>query len=84
MKEHYRERHLIELEELNKAIISEVPEHPLLPPLGIRKGKELILKTRQAWHGPLIIEIEDRQIAIDPELAAKIKIKEKVSINAAV
>ncbi len=84
MKEYYREKQLIELEKLNKAIISEVPDHPLLPPLGVRKGKEVILKSRQAWHGPIIIEIEDRQVAIDPEIAAQIKIKEEVSIDAAV
>jgi len=50
----------------------------------VREGKEVMLKSRQAWSGPLIIEIEDRQVAIDSEIAAKIKIKEEVSIDAAV
>ena len=55
--------------------VSFVPDNTLLPPLGVRQGKKLNLKTREKFSGPLIVEVDNRQVAVPRELASNIKVK---------
>ncbi len=64
--------YLHNLEREDNAVIDYVPDHSLLAPLGVRPGKEVKVKTKQPFKGPIVLEIEGRQIAIDRNLAAKI------------
>ncbi len=64
--------YLHNLERGDNAVIDDVPDHSLLAPLGVRPGKEVMVKTKQPFKGPVVLEIEGRQIALDRNLAANI------------
>lgn len=53
-------------------IILDIPPEPLLPPLGFRPGKEILMEGREICNGPLIACIEGRKIALDAHLARQI------------
>lgn len=55
--------------------IAGLPEHCLLAPLGLRRGKQLQVIVRQPLGGPIIVEVGGRQIAISRRIAGQIKIK---------
>ncbi len=65
---------LLSLEPGNSGYIIEVPDHSLLAPLGIRPGKEIAVEARQPFNGPIVAEVEGRQIAIERDLAENIKL----------
>lgn len=62
------------LEKGQEGIISSVPEHPLLSPLGLRPGKRIRMCTRECFGGPVIAEVERRSVALDRILARQIEI----------
>ncbi len=62
--------------------VAQVPEHSLLAPLGLREGKKLIIKAKQPFSGPIIAEVEGRQIAIDRELAHQIELTDGEDFHA--
>ncbi len=62
------------LENGQEGIISSVPEHPLLPPLGLRPGKRIRVCARECFGGPVIAEVERRSVALDRILARQIEI----------
>ncbi len=64
-----------------KAVITSTPDNLLLAPMGVRKGKEIQLKAKQPWGGPLIVEIEGRNVAISRDLGKRIKIKGVKNVN---
>ena len=70
--------------ENSEAKIIQVPKHSLLAPLGLRKGKKIKILSSQAWNGPLVVEIEGRQIAIAKDIAANILVRHEVSKHAAI
>ncbi|WP_408954692.1 ferrous iron transport protein A [Natroniella sp. ANB-PHB2] len=57
----------------DKAVISAVPDHSLLSPLGFRIGKKVELKTKQPCGGPVVAAVEGRNVAIGRKLAKKIE-----------
>lgn len=56
------------------AIIETVPDHDLLPPLGVRPGKSVCLQTGQMFDGPLILAVGGRTVALDRRLAGQIRV----------
>ncbi|MCC3144372.1 ferrous iron transport protein A [Halanaerobium sp. Z-7514] len=68
----------------SEAEILHVPKHSLLAPLGLRKGKKIKILSSQAFNGPLVVEIEGRQIAVAKDIAAKILVRHEVSAHAAI
>lgn len=63
---------LIELSPGIQGTIMEVPENPLMYPLGLRPGKGIFCKGCQLFGGPLLVKVDDRQIALSRLLAEKI------------
>jgi len=57
-----------------EAQIDIVPNKPLLPPLGFRKGKRVKVWAREQFGGPLIVEIDGRKIALARKIAHDITI----------
>ncbi len=74
---------LLELEEGQRATIVRAPDHYLLAPLGFRPGKVVEIKSRQPFQGPIVAEIEGRQIAVDRRLADSIVLELEVAVHAA-
>ena len=74
---------LLELEEGQQATIVRSPDHCLLAPLGFRPGKVVEIKSRQPFQGPIVAEIEGRQIAVDRRLADSIVLELEVAVHAA-
>ena len=60
-----------------EGVITELPEHCLLAPLGLRRGKSLMVKVRQPFGGPVIVEIEGREVALSRKIAREIKVIEE-------
>ena len=72
------EEKVIRLEELPNSCscqVSFVPDNTLLPPLGVRVGEKLNLKTREKFSGPLVVEVDERQVAVPRKLAREIQVK---------
>ena len=61
--------------EEESVVILSLPEHSLLPPLGLREGKRVKVKTRQPFGGPLIVEIDSRRVAVSKKIAGEIKVE---------
>ncbi len=57
-----------------KAAIVFVPEQSLLPSLGLRLGKKLKVRGWQYFGGPVVIEIEGRNVAVGRVLAQQIEL----------
>lgn len=55
--------------------VTRIPDHPLLPILGIRVGKYLKMVARQRFGGPLIIKVNGRCVAVSRSLARRIIIE---------
>lgn len=55
-------------------IITDVPEHPLLSPLGIRPGKFISVEARCMLGGPIALTVDGRTSAVHRSLAGKIMI----------
>ena len=72
-----RDKAVIPLEALapgQTGIIVSVPEHPLLSPLGFRPGKQITLKVRGMFNGPLVADIEGRCSAVNRSLAGMVQV----------
>lgn len=59
-----------------KGVIVSIPDNTLLEALGVRKGKCFLCKVKQPLGGPMVIQIDDRKVAIDKEIAETILIEE--------
>ena len=59
-----------------KGVIISTPPNTLLDALGVRCGKCFECKVRQPFGGPMVIQIDDRKIAIDKKIAETIEIRE--------
>lgn len=56
--------------------VQDIPDHPLLAPLGFRRGREVTLIMRQPLGGPLIVQVAGRQVAISREIARQIRVSD--------
>jgi len=75
-----RKRNRCPFNNLNKneeAVVVSAPDNPLLPSLGVREGKKIKLKGKQWCGGPLIAEINGRNIALDRNLSSDIEVEVK-------
>lgn len=70
---------LTELRKGDSAVCSSVPQHSDLPSLSIRPGKTLTYLGKAAFHGPCIVCIGTRRIAICPQLAAHIRVRREIA-----
>ena len=57
--------------------IDYVPEEAVLGALGFRPGKQVCLKCRTRFNGPVIAEIEGRHTALGRDLAKKIRLRNR-------
>lgn len=56
--------------------IGYLPEIHLLKALGIRRGIDICIQSKQPFGGPVVIRIGNRSIAIASELADLIEVEE--------
>ncbi|SDB84007.1 FeoA domain-containing protein [Pelagirhabdus alkalitolerans] len=56
--------------------VMDCPDHPRLEALGIHSKGCFTCVSHSAFKGPVIVEVNKRQIAIDHQLARKIRVKE--------
>lgn len=56
--------------------VMDCPAHERLEALGIHNKCCFICVSHSAFKGPVIVEVNKRQIAIDHQLARKIRVKE--------
>jgi ferrous iron transport protein A len=56
--------------------ILTTPDSTLLKVLGVREGKNFTLKVMQPFGGPVIVEIDNRKIAISRAIADDIAVVE--------
>jgi ferrous iron transport protein A len=61
--------------------IRSCPANEFLSLMGVKAGIKVLIVTKQPIGGPVVIRIDQRDIAIDSELAKEI-ITELVTINA--
>lgn len=59
-----------------RCVVENMPSLELLSSLGLRKGLEIGVKSRQPMGGPIVIEIGRRSIAIAKDIASSIVVKE--------
>jgi len=64
--------------------ISELPDHPLMPFLGLRPGKPVEMVTRQKFGGPLVVKMNGRCVALSRALARQVKLKKAFASSAVV
>ncbi len=64
-----------------KGIFLSIPESTLLNALGVRCGKKFQCMVRQPFGGPMVIQIDDRKVAIDRQIAENILIEEITTTN---
>lgn len=57
-----------------KALVTNIPEHPLLHALGLRPGKVVESLGCQLFGGPLMIKAGDRRVAIGKRIADEITV----------
>lgn len=57
------------------AIINKVCSHCLFGPLGIREGKKVTLESLHPFSGPMLLNIDNRQIAVSRHLAEGIELQ---------
>ncbi len=58
-----------------EGIIHAVPEMGLLASLGLRRGKKVRLVSKTPAHGPLVLSVDERSVAIDRTLAERIIVR---------
>ena len=77
MKRRMRHRRSLENERMGHRVwVEEIPDHPLLLPLGFCRGREVTPIMRQPLGGPLIVEVAGRRVAISREIARRIRVSE--------
>ncbi len=52
--------------------IINVPDNPLMYPLGLRPGKEVCSRGSQLFGGPVLVKVGGRQIAVSRPLAKEV------------
>ncbi|WP_353740017.1 FeoA family protein [Desulfonatronovibrio hydrogenovorans] len=57
--------------------IDAVPEESLLSALGFRPGKQVCLRCRTRFGGPVVAEIEGRHTAVARSLARRIRLRNR-------
>lgn len=57
-----------------EGVICRVPPHPLLAPLGFRPGKRVRVCARERFGGPVIAQVERRNVALSRSLAGQIEL----------
>ncbi len=67
-----REVTLKELPSGSNGIILNVPDNPLMYPLGLRPGKEVYSRGKQLFGGPVLVKVGDRQIAVSRAIAEEV------------
>ncbi len=70
-----KEFSLSELKDGELAVIVSVPNHSLFAPLGIRELKTIFVESKHPFSGPLLINVDGRQIAVSRHLARDIRVK---------
>ncbi len=55
--------------------IKAIPDSPLLPSLGIFEGAIVTKKTTYRLGGPVLLDIQSREVAIGKDLATQIKVE---------
>ena len=58
------------------ARIRHIPDYSLIPPLGLRPGKEVIIHCRHPMGGPIVLSVEGRRVALAREFARRIFVTE--------
>lgn len=66
---------LSELKDGELAVIVSVPDHSLFAPLGIRELKTIFVESKHPFSGPLLINVDGRQIAVSRHVARDIRVK---------
>lgn len=56
--------------------VTNLPNSHLLKALGLRKGVEFTLHTKQPFKGPVVVKVGNRCIAIDYDIARDIVVEE--------
>lgn len=56
--------------------VANLPDSQLLKALGLRKGIEFTLYTKQPFKGPVVVKVGNRYIAIDYDIARDIVVEE--------
>ena len=70
--------HLKSLEQMeigSQGMLAQLPEHPLLAPLGLRRGKLISIESKQRFGGPVMVETQGRVLAIARSLAEDILVE---------
>lgn len=62
------------LSEGQEAVIASVPDMPLFPPLGLRPGKKVKVCAKGCFGGPIIAEVDRRNIALGRCLAREVRL----------
>lgn len=55
--------------------ITAIPDAPLLQSLGIFKGAVVIKKTIYKLGGPVLLDIQSREVAIGKDLALQVEVE---------
>ncbi len=63
---------LTELPTGSNGVIINVPDNPLMYPLGLRPGKQVSSRGSQLFGGPVLVKVGDRQIAVSRPLANEV------------
>lgn len=66
---------LISMKKGDQGTVMSACIHPLLAPLGFRKGKKLKIRAVYPFGGPIMAEIEDRSVAISRDIANNIFVR---------
>ncbi len=67
---------LYSLKAKQNCVIENLPEIDLLHFLGLRKGLQVSILSRQPFGGPVVVQCGKRSVAISKEVAEQIEVKE--------
>ncbi len=65
-------------QKLSKYKIEKLPNSHLLKVLGLRKGTQFTIQSKQPLRGPIVVKVGNRSIAIDYDIAKDILVEEVV------
>ncbi|AFS77430.1 FeoA family protein [Gottschalkia acidurici 9a] len=68
---------LYELDKSRKCILAKTPGNSLLNSIGVREGKKVSMVTKQPLGGPIVVQVDKRNIAISKDIACQIEIEEE-------
>jgi len=67
--------HLYAGKKHHKFLLTECPNDTLLTAVGVKKGMTVQVVTKQPMGGPIVIRVNQRDIALDKALASNILTK---------